>query len=361
MRVIVLNNFDLERVRREIASGDKPAHHLFGLDALAAAGCELAIVPQGAGPRWLSWVGRLCHAVRWPVPLGDLGQQWRAWRLARQGDVIYAPCQTQTHVLGYLRAIGLLRTPHVALAHHPPITGRLAWLRRPFFRWQARGTDRFPALSANVAREIEALGPGRADYATVVRYGPDLAYYDRFVTEGPGDGAVSAGRTGRDWLTFGLGATRAGTPARIFCLARNVRPEFAAFGANVRVIAGNDESDLPYPRLLPELARARVLAVPLAPGPALAGLTSVTDALGLGKPIAVTRHPMLDLDVEREGVGRWVEPGDIEGWAATLHWFETHPEEAMAMGRRARALAEARWNNRAFGAEIVAILESVAR
>jgi len=100
-----------------------------------------------------------------------------------------------------------------------------------------------------------------------------------------------------------------------------------------------------------------VLAVPLASSTALAGLTSVTDALGLGRPLAVTRHPLLDLDLEGEGIGRWVEPGAVEGWAKTLRWFEEHPAESVAMGRRARVLAERRWNSGAFAQQIGQLLE----
>jgi len=296
--------------------------------------------------------------------LGDLGQQWCVWSRARPEDVVYAPCQTQTQVLAYLRALGLFRTPLVAVAHHPPVVGRLAWMRRWLFRWEARGTDRFPALSSEVARAVREISgrgvAGRGDYAPVLSWGPDLAYYAPFRAEAVGEGAAATGRTGRDWLAFGRGATRAGTEAGIFCLTKDVRPEFAEFGPNVRVHAHARESDLPYPRLLAELALARVIAIPISVGPALAGLTSAADALGLGKPLLATRHGLLDIDVEREGIGRWVAPGDPDDWARALRWFDENPAESAAMGRRARTLAETRWNSRLFAGQIAAILESAS-
>lgn len=365
VQIVVLNNYDLERTAAEVGRGEKPSHHLYGIDVLRARGWRVEIVPQQGGPGWLRTVEQWLTRLRLPVPRGDLGQQWQAWSMARGASVIYAPCQTQTQTLAYLRAVGLLRTPLVVLAHHPPVTGRLRAIRRWFFRWETRGADRYPALSRGVAREVLAgAGHNQAAggvYAPVLHWGPDLDYYTRFRVSGPGEGAMGTGRTGRDWFTFGRGATVAGTPARIYCLAHDVKPEFASFGAGVQVVTHQQESDLPYPRLLAELATARVIAVPLAVGPALAGLTSVTDALGLGKPIVVTRHPLLDLDVEKLGIGHWVEPGDVEGWAKALHWFETHPDEAEAMGRRARETAEARWNSRAFARELTALLESVTQ
>lgn len=357
----ILNNYDLDRVSGEVARQEKPAHHLFGIDALRAGGWQVEIVPQLAGPRWLTWVGESLRRLRFPLPLGDLGQQWAAWRAAPRGAVLYAPCQTQMCTLARLRACGIVRTPLVAIAHHPPVHGRLAWLRRVFFRWETRGTDRFPALSNGVARDVRShsgrIGTASDHYSSILNWGPDLDYYTRFAAAGPGAGVIATGRTGRDWLTFGRGATQANTATRLFCPTSDVRPEFAEFGPNVQVHAQRDESELPYPKLLPVLAGARAIAVPLAIGPALSGLTSITDALGLGKPLLVTRHPLLDIDIENEGIGRWVAPGDERGWAEALRWVDSHPDEAVAMGRRARALAERTWNSRIFSAQIVALLE----
>jgi hypothetical protein len=264
-------------------------------------------------------------------------------------------------ILASLRGFGLFQSPVVAVAHHPPVGGRLAWLRRWFFRRETRGTDRYPALSSGVAEAVRA-GSGRGPgYAPVLAWGPDLGYYERFRTGADVGVAMATGRTGRDWAAFGRGATQAGTAARIFCLAGDVRPEFSGFGPNVRVDVHEREADLPYPRLLAALAGARVIAVPLAAGPALGGLTSIADALGLGKPLLVTRHPLLDLDIEAEGIGRWVAPGDAEGWGAGLRWFDAHPREAAEMGRRARGLAEARLNSRLFSDRIAGILQDAAR
>lgn len=362
MRVLILNNYDLDRVAAEVSRGDKPAHHLFGVDELRRVGWAVEIVPTNGGPAWLRAFERFLRWSRFPVPFGDLSMQWRAWSRSRHVDVIYAPCQTQTQAFSYLRACGFLRTPLVVVAHHPPCHGRLAGFRRWCFGLEARGVDRYPALSGRVAEEVRRLaGRPENDFAPVLAWGPDLDFYDRYAQPGVGEGVVATGRTGRDWISFGRGATRAGGAVEIFCFANDVRPEFSTFGANVRVHPHASEADLPYPKLLTTLAHARVVAVPLAVGPAVAGLTSVSDALGLGRPLLVTRHPLLDIDIEAEGIGRWVAPGDAEDWARALRWFDEHPDEAAAMGRRARVLAERRWNSRLFAAQLVALLRQSAR
>jgi hypothetical protein len=82
-----------------------------------------------------------------PVPLGDLDQQWSALRQLNEFDLIYAPSQTQTQLLSYLRGCGLLKVPIVCLAHHPLERGRLARLRKPFTKLSIKGTDAFPLLA----------------------------------------------------------------------------------------------------------------------------------------------------------------------------------------------------------------------
>ena len=352
-RILVLNNYSLERVGREVAEEGKPAHHLYGADLLAAHGHRVEIIPCIERTR-----SRLLRRLLFLVPpLGDVSQQWLAWKACQRGDVIYAPCQTQTQLLSYFRALGLFRAPIVTLAHHPLQRGRLLRWRRPFLKLQLAGTDAFPSLSRGVADELDQL-KGRPGWSQPVHWGPDLPAYPRPSGES-GNGAFSAGRTGRDFATLAAAAVQARVKVNIYCLRDAWRDEFAATAPWADFTVVQQESDLGYRALLPKLASARVHAIPLDPGTSLAGLTSLTDALALGKPVIMTRHRLIDVDIEGEGIGRWVEPRDVEGWAKALAWFDAHPAEAAAMGRRARALAENRWNYLQFVREISGILSRV--
>jgi hypothetical protein len=353
-RLLVLNNYSLERVQGEVARGEKPAHHLYGIDRFAGMGFEVETIPVDE-TRTPSH-GIVARGLRALPPLGDVRQQVAALRRLAAGDLIYAPCQTQTQMLSYLRGMGLLRSPVVVLAHHPIGRSRWPW-KTLFLRLQLRGTDAFPSLSSMVAREVCRLSR-RSDLSEAVPWGPDLAYYP--VPDGsPGTGAVAAGRTGRDFATFGLAAAKAKVPASIFCLRNDQTIKALELGPTVAVTSVEKESDLNYRTLVPALASARVHAIPLTSGSSLSGLTSLTDALGLGKPMIMTRQPLIDIDLEAEGIGRWVAPGDVEGWADALQWFATHPEEAVAMGKRARKLAEDRYNLDLFTSRMAAIFARI--
>jgi glycosyltransferase involved in cell wall biosynthesis len=354
-RLLVLNNYSFQRVLDEVRRGDKPAHHLYGIDLFPKLGFEVDDIPLSeTGRPFSSVVTRLRGLF---PPLGDLRQQGAAAIRFGRGNLIYAPCQTQTQLLSYLRAIGLVRLPIVTLAHHPIFRSRWKW-KRPFLKLQLRGTDAFPSLSRGVDSEIAEIS-GRSDLSEVVPWGPDLDYYP--APDGSaGTGAIAAGRTGRDFLTFARAACGASLKATILCLrSEKLEAHRAEFGPHVSITAVEKESDLSYRKMIPLLATARVHAIPLVSGSSLSGLTSLTDALALGKPVIMTRHPLISLDLEKENIGRWVDPGDVAGWMAALRWFEDHPEEAVAMGMRARLLAERSYNYKAFGRCMASIFEAV--
>jgi hypothetical protein len=356
-RLFVLNNYSLERVLAEVTRGDKPDHHLYGVNRFAVGGFEVRFAPFHRF-KFLQKLQRLIQWTRFPIPLGDLDQQFSAWQMRRKIDLIYSPCQTQTQLLSYLRALGLFRVPIVTLAHHPLARGRWRGVRRFFLRWQLRGTDAFPSLSQKVADEINQLVK-KSDWSIPVPWGPDLDYYP--MAAGSGSGAVAAGRTGRDFLTFGQAATMAGVNASIICLKSDCVSEFRDFGSKVEIRVMSQENSITYSELCQIFSQARVLAIPLVAGSSLAGLTGLTDALGAGRPVIMTGHPLIDLDIEKEGIGLWVDCADVKGWESALRWFEAHPEEATKMGQKARALAVAEWNSDSFARRIMEIFHEALK
>lgn len=357
LRILVMNNYPLGRTWDEVRRGDKPDHHLYGLNHLQAMGHEIRIV-DGDGARLLRRLGDTLRALRSPVQPGPPHRLWAAWRGLPEADVVYAPCGGEIDALAWLRACGWLHTPLVALQHHALNPGRLAALREPLVRALVRGVDAFPALSARAAAEINARVPaGEAPKSAPLAWGPDAVFYP--VAEGPGHGALAAGRTGRDFATFALGAARAGVAATVIG-APGPWLHAGPFGPTVRLKLPPANAMLGYRELMPAHAAARVIAIPLHASPdALAGLTSLADALALGRPVVMTRNAFVDLDLEAEGIGHWVAPGDVDGWAAALAWFEQHPAQAQAMGRRARRLVtDGDWNSRRFAERVARLLEA---
>ncbi|MFM6246079.1 MAG: glycosyltransferase, partial [Dolichospermum sp.] len=83
------------------------------------------------------------------------------------------------------------------------------------------------------------------------------------------------------------------------------------------------------------------------------------DVLGMGKPVIMTRQPFIDLDIEAEGIGIWVDNEDVDGWVNAMQYFEDYPQQAIDMGQRARKLAETRMNSLLFANQVMDIFDSL--
>ena len=88
-------------------------------------------------------------------------------------------------------------------------------------------------------------------------------------------------------------------------------------------------------------SRSRFVVVPLHPADFDAGVTTICEAMAMGKALIVTRTRG-QVDVVREGVhGLYVPPGDPRALRQAIEYLLHHPEEAVRMGRASRELAEA--------------------
>jgi hypothetical protein len=348
-RVLVINDYSLEDSWRGVREGQSPRHFLYGVDHLAAQGFDLTILSDEWSP-WLAAVDRRLGRLR--IPFGSIDRQMAAVRLLGRADAIYAPCQTQIQTLTYLRAAGVVRAPIVCLAHHPLVRGRIGALTRPLVSLMLRGLSAMPALSHAVAAEANRLA--HRTLARALRWGPDADFYP--APQYPGHGILAAGRTGRDFATFGRAATAASVPATILTFRSMASSELYSLGHNVAVLT--PETFISYAETARMFATARALAIPMLAQDGLCGLTSLMDALGAGKPVIMTRNALIDLDIEGLGIGKWIEPGDVSGWTDALRYFHDNPDSAVEMGRRARRLVDEGLNYRAFSEEIVAIIRA---
>ena len=51
------------------------------------------------------------------------------------------------------------------------------------------------------------------------------------------------------------------------------------------------------------------------------GYTECLEAMAMGKPVIMTKSGCLDLNLEKEGVGLYVNPKDAEDWVKRLNSY----------------------------------------
>jgi glycosyltransferase involved in cell wall biosynthesis len=364
-RVLILNNYPMDRVMREVELGETPDHVLFGVNRLAALGFEPVFLPYPAVGRWATFQS-LLGRLRIPLELGDLQQQVLALRLSGEADLVYAPCGSQTHLLQYLRAAGLFKLPIVTLMHHPFPNGKLDFLRG----WQRqlfiRGADRLPSLSQALAEDLRAAGAAESKLVPLP-WGADVGFYGPW--QPPGIGVIATGRTGRDFKTFAQAVSQARCPATLIGLQGHLNDPVYRTTSRLTLIEARNEQPVPgedrgwikYPALCDHMRAHAAIAIPLFAQLTLAGVTSLMDALGLGRAVLMTRNRHIDLDIEAEGIGFWIDAGDVTGWMDRLNWIADNPGEVKAMGLRARQLAETSLSSAAFADRVVNVLHQALK
>jgi len=348
--VCALNNYPLQKMWARARSGSVPRQHLWGVDGLVTAGHRVQIAPFHE-PADRDLLERLSSKSRGLV--GHLDQEGYALRRLRRFDALY--CADQMGLAGLALARPLLpATRLVSVVHHPLGTA----VRRAAVARQ----DVLVCLSGALKEELTRALPRRRATVVDIPWGPDLAS-PLYVSRGEGNGVVSAGKSNRDLETLMGALARTGAAGVVYDLDRRLGgPPTDA----VRLVrpGGTDGVDPDSPggylaaHAIADTAAASVVAIPVRDPARLTGLTEVTDALALAKPIVATRSPYFPFDIEAVGCGIWVEVGDVDGWIRALERLLSDPDERMQMGAAGRRFAEREWNYEAFCRGLAGVIVS---
>lgn len=353
LRVLFMNDYGMEQAFLEWRRGEYPGQHLFGMTGAEANGIELDILPFARFHRLKAVSARR---------FGDLDQQLRVLLYRRPYDVLYSGSQYDTMALAVLRRLGLFRRPIIATAHHLA-KGPLA--RPKVFRLFFGGHDRLLCMSGDIYRQLRDELGMPPEKLELVEWGVDLDFYRPGESHQPEEKPfiLSAGKTKRDFqlLADALGGTR--HPVRIYCSAQSA-PRLDPMWENVEVLFNQerpDQSDaVPMSVLLEEYRRCLAVAIPLQATETrgTTGLTSLLEAMAMGRPVIMTQNSFMD--IEEAGVGITVAPGDAQGWRQAVERLFDRPEEAQAMGRRARQLSEERFGLGLYSARVARALHEVS-
>ena len=329
---------DTERIVREWQQGTFPSHFLYG--ALQLADHNIDVV----------WH----HQKHTYKRLRDMiVATWKVLTCRKPYDVLYG-----THTLGIepvilLRALGLFRHP-IVVWHHQPIVKAKNPLREAFARIFYRGMDHMIFFSEKLMQDSLLSKKADPKRMSMVHWGADLNYYDSL----PRTEEVlfiSTGKELRDYETLLKAFQETGLPLTLY-----VEKKRQAYFEGLNLLGPNIDihyGDRPIPHEIALLvAQSQCVCICCQKSSYTVGLTTVVEALALGLPILCTRNPQMPMDIEAEGCGFWLEPQDIEGWKEKLQYIANHPEEAKAMGRKGRLLAEKYYNVEQCGKEVAELI-----
>ena len=346
MRVYFYHTQDIQRILREHDEGRFPGHLLYGATHFHEYGIEVV------------WHKSIPTTSRLRQMLHSL---WGVLSSYRHIDAVYATHYRGLELVVMLRALRVFRKPVVIWHHQPIITPRQQWrewLGRLFYR----GFDHMFFFSQKLINDSLHSSKARPERMHLGHWGPDLDFYDRLMRDFPvlkRTGFVSSGKELRDMPTLVEAFNRAGQPLDIYVGRQeggvNYEQVFATLHPQANVHLHYVKGLIPY-ELCQLVNQSASVVICCQETKYTVGLTTVVEALALGLPILISRNPQIPIDFDKEQCGFSIPYYDVEGWQQAVDYIVQHPEEAEAMGRRGRQLAEQQYNDAVCAAEVAQVL-----
>lgn len=360
-RVLVLNNYSLNRVTWEILQNVKPTHHLYGIIEMHQNKFIFDYIDPDTN-HILFKIGKWLQKI----PLfyfGDLYVQYKALLQHKNYNVIYAPCQDCTILLGVLSYFNIIHTPIVALAHHPILTGRFSHIRRFTSYFYIKGHTHFPALSQVVSDQINRVVSTKLSQE--LYWGPDIDFYKKqkqnTLREINKDiDVVAIGRTGRDYLTLIKAFNNTSIRVAIFCHEKFQHQLSLQITNNISMHFLQNAEQLNYKNLIDIYARSKILAIPMMPQDSLCGLTSILDGIAMGMPIIATFNKYININIELLGIGCWINPYDEKEWRKASVKILSDPILYKSMTEKSMTLVQDKFNIKKFANSISQLLKTAS-
>ncbi|MDJ0681889.1 MAG: glycosyltransferase [Xenococcaceae cyanobacterium MO_167.B52] len=291
----------------------------------------------------------------------DIEQQLRVfWYSLNQSDlIVYSTCQTTTIILAGLKNLGIFKKTLIVKLERPFKVNLLTKILVPLF---VRGHDKVLCLSKKVETQLEQDFNVPKQKLALLDWGPDLPSYklDNSITiERFNPFIISAGNSSRDFNLLVAAFQNIDFPLEIYCSEKSA-PKISNLLPHIKIYFNHATatSALSWQELVLRYHQAYAVAIPLhipesrTSNCPLWGLTSLLDAMAVGKASIMTKHQQVNIDIEHEGIGLWVEPGDMKGWEQAINYLIENPKETKEMGKRARLLAETKFNLEKFSFQL---------
>jgi len=302
-----------DRLRADVAAGLRPTPEYLVLESEHGVSLlDWSRVP-GARPQRSGWQATLHAATALP--------RLRGYETVfSDGEHVGVPLALA------IRGVGI-KTRHLVLGHRLSTPSKSRLLRRAH-----PGMTRILVHSpAQLAHALSlGMAPSKLD---LIPYYADHAYWRPMdVDEEPL--IVSAGREHRDYATLARACEK--LDVKVFVASGSVHSPGADVSLPASWPSNFSWGFADYVRLRTLYARAQVVVVPVMPTDFQAGVTTVLEAMAMGKPV-ITTNAAEHGGVIRDGItGISVPAADAEEMNAAIRHLMSNPSERTRLGQAAR-------------------------
>lgn len=317
MKILLINNYELEAYIRASKEDKTPCNHNWGGDYLIKSGEEVKILmfKQPFSNR----LGILFYRIWFNLKL---------LYSAKKYDVIISFFTPIIDFFGLLRKLGFYRKIRLyTLTHHAVKT------------WELKGKfNKIFFISKDIMNlyKSETLSP-----MAYLEWGPDIPFYREYSNiENKRNGLVkfiAAGKTNRDDVLVEQVCSQLGVSLTL--INSNVVKQ------DGNVLKTNNHkwgNILSYHEMLEYMSVCDVSIIPVVKSfssKSLCGLTSFDDAIAMGHCILMSDNTNISVDIEGNNMGLIYKAGDEADLKEKLLFLSSHPDLTREFGRNARKYA----------------------
>jgi len=363
MKVYFYHTQDIQMILQKLEKGEFPPHFLYGATKLKDHGIDVV------------WHKSRLGLPRWRMMLRNA---WLILTCKEHFDAIYATHYRGIELIVLLRALGLFRKPIVIWHHQPIITPKARWrewLGRLFYR----GFDHMFFFSQKLIDDSLKSKKARPERMHLGHWGMDAEAplqlpqrgekgtpsHENISTEASPRGGVvgafiSSGKEMRDMPTLIKAFNKTGAPLDIYINKQNGDVHYADIFEGLEIkdnIHVNWVKTLAPHEIQQKVKEASCVVICCQETKYTVGLTTVVEALALGKPIICSRNPQIPVDFDKEGCGISVPYYDVDGWVNAIEFMKNNPDKAREMGERGLELAKTTYNDTRCAKEAAEVLK----
>ncbi len=346
----MVNDYPLDKYYESWKNGLTPSQQLWGkieLDNICSF--EIIILPHEKYPI-LNKLGNIFH-------IQHLDQQVRVLFKLNEIDVIYAPfAAATTKLLLILKFFRFIKIPIVAVIHYPLLgSNSKNKLIKIVGKSLVKGFNKMVFISHKIKEENVSTFSLKSDFNgnrfVHMDWGAESSFYKEIISR-PNTGlesyAISVGQTDRDFDTIIEAFKNINFELRIYSKPGYV-PKVKDIPANVHIFT----SGVSYKELLGIYKNSRMILICFKmTQQSTLGMTSLLDALAMGKPVIMTENDYIDLDVNIAKIGFTVAEEDINGWVENVDYLLSNPQLGIEFGDNALKLHKEKYNMEQFGKNI---------
>lgn len=318
-----------------------PGHFLFGAPELSDLGYRVIYSAPEDRSNITGYISRFKNLLSYTIKiLKD-----------KSIDIVYSAYPDDLDFIIYLRALKMYNRK-IVIRQQCTVQKEKGLLRGLKQKMYYKGIDKLIFFDKKSANDSIPSGLVSGDQIFVDNWGPDIEQYKRILDKAGNRESnkkvifISTGRDSRDFELMFEAFNGLEASFEFYLMDKDLVEKYEGKSDNIHVHYLKSSKDSPKVALKAVTDADVSMLICRPTRPTNNGFTALCEAMGLGKPVILTKNPYYSIDVEKERMGLTVPIGDVEALRKAILTFYNNPDMVKEYGENARKFAEEKCNSR---------------